>query len=267
MTVRGLIRDGHRGDHVRAVQRGVGVKADGEFGEQTRLAVMRLQRARGLKVDGVVGAQTLAALRGDEGASEVPPGPAEPGAIAWLAERTARLREVAERHGLAEDSPLLVEVELAEPRILEAVRGITDSLIAADARWEANASERVAERLMETHPHVDEGTVLGTAAWCVTQTRGARDDRIRAFAGRLQESVAAGEDVQADVKAAVEDFAEGARVREDAAFQRACRMLPAPAPLSRAQKAAERVEQAAEARREAAGRASGAVRRRDGRAA
>jgi soluble lytic murein transglycosylase-like protein len=50
------------GSTVVAVQRALGIPADGIFGPQTRRAVRRFQRAHGLTVDGVVGPQTLAAL-------------------------------------------------------------------------------------------------------------------------------------------------------------------------------------------------------------
>jgi hypothetical protein len=50
------------GISVRAVQRAVGVTADGAYGPQTRRAVKRFQRRHGLEVDGVVGPQTAAAL-------------------------------------------------------------------------------------------------------------------------------------------------------------------------------------------------------------
>jgi peptidoglycan hydrolase-like protein with peptidoglycan-binding domain len=50
------------GVDVAAVQRALGVTADGVFGPPTRRAVKRFQRANGLAVDGIVGPQTLAAL-------------------------------------------------------------------------------------------------------------------------------------------------------------------------------------------------------------
>ena len=50
------------GVDVAAVQRALGITADGELGPQTRRAVRRFQRAHGLTVDGVVGPKTLAAL-------------------------------------------------------------------------------------------------------------------------------------------------------------------------------------------------------------
>jgi hypothetical protein len=51
-----------KGSGVAAVQRALGIPADGIAGPQTRRAVKRFQRAHGLVVDGVVGPVTLAAL-------------------------------------------------------------------------------------------------------------------------------------------------------------------------------------------------------------
>jgi peptidoglycan hydrolase-like protein with peptidoglycan-binding domain len=50
------------GSSVTAVQRALGIPADGIYGPQTRKAVRRFQRANGLAVDGIAGPQTLAAL-------------------------------------------------------------------------------------------------------------------------------------------------------------------------------------------------------------
>jgi hypothetical protein len=49
-------------DAVRALQKKLGVKADGVYGPRTRAAVKRFQRANDLDVDGIAGPQTLAAL-------------------------------------------------------------------------------------------------------------------------------------------------------------------------------------------------------------
>jgi peptidoglycan hydrolase-like protein with peptidoglycan-binding domain len=49
-------------DTVRALQKKLGVAADGVYGPRTRAAVKRFQRAHGLDVDGVAGPQTLAEL-------------------------------------------------------------------------------------------------------------------------------------------------------------------------------------------------------------
>jgi Transglycosylase-like domain/Putative peptidoglycan binding domain len=56
-------RDVHlRAATVRAVQRALGLRADGIYGRLTRAAVRRFQRRHGLTVDGIAGPQTLRAL-------------------------------------------------------------------------------------------------------------------------------------------------------------------------------------------------------------
>jgi cell wall-associated NlpC family hydrolase len=58
----GLLKKGSRGPAVAAVQRALGITADGVFGPQTKAAVLAYQQAHGLEVDGIVGPQTLGAL-------------------------------------------------------------------------------------------------------------------------------------------------------------------------------------------------------------
>jgi peptidoglycan hydrolase-like protein with peptidoglycan-binding domain len=55
-------RSSRRGGGVRALQRALGIPADGVFGSQTEGAVRRFQRRRGLAADGVVGTLTRRAL-------------------------------------------------------------------------------------------------------------------------------------------------------------------------------------------------------------
>ncbi len=58
-----IVRKGDRGRAVSAVQRKLGVTADGVFGHQTHRAVKRFQRRRGLGVDGIVGPATRHELK------------------------------------------------------------------------------------------------------------------------------------------------------------------------------------------------------------
>ena len=51
-----------RGAGVAALQRALGIPADGIYGPQTRRAVRAFQRSHGLVVDGIAGPQTLGAL-------------------------------------------------------------------------------------------------------------------------------------------------------------------------------------------------------------
>jgi hypothetical protein len=57
-----LLRVGSSGATISAVQRALGIPADGIYGPRTRRAVMAYQRVHGLIVDGIVGPQTLSAL-------------------------------------------------------------------------------------------------------------------------------------------------------------------------------------------------------------
>lgn len=57
-----ILKRGDSGARVAALQRALGVTADGEFGTATHKAVRAYQRANGLAIDGVVGALTAAKL-------------------------------------------------------------------------------------------------------------------------------------------------------------------------------------------------------------
>jgi Transglycosylase-like domain/Putative peptidoglycan binding domain len=61
-TVGAAAKSSVRGSGVVALQRALGVPADGIYGPQTRAAVRAFQRAHGLVVDGIAGPQTLGAL-------------------------------------------------------------------------------------------------------------------------------------------------------------------------------------------------------------
>ena len=57
-----VVKRGDRGSAVRAIQRELGIPADGVFGPITERAVKRFQRRHGLVPDGIVGPLTRAAL-------------------------------------------------------------------------------------------------------------------------------------------------------------------------------------------------------------
>src|SRR4051794_38972225 len=46
----------------KAIQKALGIRADGVMGPKTRRAIKRFQKAHGIKADGVAGPQTLQAL-------------------------------------------------------------------------------------------------------------------------------------------------------------------------------------------------------------
>lgn len=58
-----LLRRGDRGEDVRALQKKLGVTADGIFGPATEAAVKAVQKKNGLAVDGIAGPKTMAALK------------------------------------------------------------------------------------------------------------------------------------------------------------------------------------------------------------
>lgn len=57
-----VLKRGDSGSRVVALQKALGVSADGEFGTATHKAVRAFQRANGLAIDGVVGAMTASKL-------------------------------------------------------------------------------------------------------------------------------------------------------------------------------------------------------------
>jgi Putative peptidoglycan binding domain/N-acetylmuramoyl-L-alanine amidase len=61
-TLGAPLRQGSGGQNVVALQRALGVKADGVFGPKTREAVVRFQRSKNLLPDGIVSRMTWAAL-------------------------------------------------------------------------------------------------------------------------------------------------------------------------------------------------------------
>jgi peptidoglycan DL-endopeptidase CwlO len=64
-----LLRLGARGPAVAAVQRALGIPADGVFGAKTRAAVKAFQRSHDLQADGIVGPETRSVLFNGSGSS------------------------------------------------------------------------------------------------------------------------------------------------------------------------------------------------------
>jgi cell wall-associated NlpC family hydrolase len=64
-----FLRKGDRGPAVAAIQRALGISADGIFGPQTKAAVKAFQARNGLEVDGIVGPMTRGALGGGSSGS------------------------------------------------------------------------------------------------------------------------------------------------------------------------------------------------------
>ena len=60
------LQKGSKGDSVTIIQKILNITADGDFGSNTKRAVIELQKAVGLKADGIVGSATWAILLGEK---------------------------------------------------------------------------------------------------------------------------------------------------------------------------------------------------------
>lgn len=107
------IKSGASGEDVRTIQRNVGAKADGSFGERTKQKVMDFQRKHGLQVDGIVGHQTATALAGHFDAARA----AKVGGLKDSdRQKLATLRKPAK---VRESAALAIEVELGDLALTE----------------------------------------------------------------------------------------------------------------------------------------------------
>lgn len=57
-----ILKKGDKGEHVKALQKALGITADGDFGFNTESKVKEYQKSKGLTADGVVGVTTLKEL-------------------------------------------------------------------------------------------------------------------------------------------------------------------------------------------------------------
>lgn len=76
-TITSVLKLGAKGPEVECLQGKMGVKADGNFGRLTSVAVMAFQTARGLKADGIIGPISRAILNNNDvtaGGSTYPEG-------------------------------------------------------------------------------------------------------------------------------------------------------------------------------------------------
>jgi len=90
-----LLRSGSSGTTVAALQRALGVTADGAYGPATRRAVRAYQRAHGLIVDGIAGPQTIGSLGLGGSSVSAPAGPSSTPAAAAPAAAGGTLARIA----------------------------------------------------------------------------------------------------------------------------------------------------------------------------
>ena len=82
------------GNQTAAVQKALGIPADGIYGPQTRRAVKSFQRAHGLQADGVVGPATLSVLGVSAKAASTTAAP--PASTSEATDTTSRLAQIAQ---------------------------------------------------------------------------------------------------------------------------------------------------------------------------
>jgi len=131
---------GASGTGVAAVQRALGITADGIYGPQTHRAVRRFQRANGLAVDGVVGPQTLGAL-GLGAAASVKAQPRHAG----LLKRIARCESGGNPRAVSRDGRYRGKYQFSRST-WRAMGGKGDPARAAEAEQDRLAAELLAAR-------------------------------------------------------------------------------------------------------------------------
>jgi peptidoglycan hydrolase-like protein with peptidoglycan-binding domain len=121
----GLLQRGDDGGRVEAVQRKLGVGADGIYGAHTAHAVRAFQKRHGLDVDGKIGPATLSKLRGGSGGSST--------GARGRGPSVARLQRAL---GLSADGVFGPQTARAVKRF-QARQGLTRDGVVGPATWEA----------------------------------------------------------------------------------------------------------------------------------
>ena len=138
-----LLKKGSRGPAVVAVQKALGIPADGIFGRQTRRAVVRFQRSRGLAVDGIVGPATRAAL----GLRAVRPrarSRTRPRSVSRVLEAIARCESGGNPRAVSADGRYRGKYQFSRPT-WRALGGKGDPAKASEARQDRMAARLLAQ--------------------------------------------------------------------------------------------------------------------------
>lgn len=142
---RPALRKGSTGEHVRLVQRYLGITVDGIFGDQTDSAVRRYQATQRLTVDGIVGPHTWARIESGLGSGRRGPGSTGPNTRPTL-RRGSRGAQVTDlQRELKANFPLYAKNLVVDgdygPKTEEAVRefqrrsGLTPDGIVGPKTW------------------------------------------------------------------------------------------------------------------------------------
>ena len=137
------------GSTVKAVQRKLGVSADGVLGPRSRAALKRWQRRNGVKADGRIGASTLAKMgisssgASDSAAPERRPSPAQTRGVKALLERIAQCESGGDPKAISPDGRYRGKYQFARAT-WESLGGEGDPADAPEAE-----QDRMAAALME----------------------------------------------------------------------------------------------------------------------
>jgi peptidoglycan hydrolase-like protein with peptidoglycan-binding domain len=135
------LKSGSGGSTVAALQRALGLQADGVFGPLTKRAVRRFQRSHGLTVDGIAGPATLGALGIKAGA---PTSSRKSGSAATLA-RIARCESGGNPTAISSSGRYRGKYQFSRAT-WRALGGTGDPAKAAESVQDAMAAKLLAQR-------------------------------------------------------------------------------------------------------------------------